>query len=135
MAKTFCLVMVGVEDFLKAPSEEVLERCSREQLVKTAEHFGTDVGDKRMNENIKSILKANLFEDGVFKVMVLPVGSVPGIASVNPGLTFVQQKELLLLQLEQSRLQQQTEREKWAVKKLKHEAELKSLEVEQYKRV
>ncbi|KAF3840447.1 hypothetical protein F7725_006309 [Dissostichus mawsoni] len=47
--------------------EELLEGFSREQLICVAEHFHLDVGDKRMKENIRGIVKANLFELGAFK--------------------------------------------------------------------
>lgn len=52
-------MMVGVEEFLRALSEELLERCSREQLVSITEYFKLDAGDKRMNATVKAaILRA-----------------------------------------------------------------------------
>ncbi|KAF3849488.1 hypothetical protein F7725_019207 [Dissostichus mawsoni] len=47
--------MGSVEDFLRAPSEELLEGFSREQLIYVAEHFRLDVGDRRMKENMREI--------------------------------------------------------------------------------
>lgn len=44
--------MPSVEEFLKEPSEELLEGFSCEKLICVAEHFHLDVGDKRMKENI-----------------------------------------------------------------------------------
>ncbi len=41
--------MASVEEFLTAPSEQMLVFFSREQLIHVAEHFDLDVGDKRMN--------------------------------------------------------------------------------------
>lgn len=49
---------------------------------------------------MRAVLKANLLEEGVFIVKTLPVRSSAGVAGLNLGLTFEQQKELLLLQLE-----------------------------------
>eukprot|EP00064_Thunnus_orientalis_P026426 superscaffoldBa00016751_g26939 len=66
--------MASVEDFLRAPSEELLERCSREQLLKIAEHFKLEVGDKRMKENIKAIVKAYLTELGVVRPKLQATG-------------------------------------------------------------
>ena len=59
--------MTTVEEFLKAPSEELLECCSREQLVIIADHYEMDVGDKRSRENMKHILRENLLELGVLQ--------------------------------------------------------------------
>lgn len=50
--------MASLEDFLRAPSEELLERCSREQLLKIAKHFKLEVRDKRLKENIKAFVKS-----------------------------------------------------------------------------
>lgn len=61
------IMMGSVEDFLRAPSEELLEGFSREQLICVAEHFHLDVGDEIMKENIRGLVKANLFELGAFK--------------------------------------------------------------------
>ena len=56
--------MADVEDFLGAPSEEFLECCSRDQLVKIAAHFQVDVGDKQLKENMRGLLKENMVERG-----------------------------------------------------------------------
>ena len=105
-----------VEEFLKTPSEELLERCSREQLVKIADHFEMDVGDRRSKENMKRILRENLLEMGVlesklhaFGAVVDTVGaSVSTVAGVSPELTFEQRKELLLLQADIKRRRRKT---------------------------
>lgn len=60
-------VMDGVEEFLRAPSEDFLEQCSQEPLIKIARHFKLDVSDKRLKENMKNILKGNLVEAGVLQ--------------------------------------------------------------------
>lgn len=44
--------MASVEEFLRAPSDEMLEGFSREHLVRIAEHCELDVGDRRMKENM-----------------------------------------------------------------------------------
>ena len=57
--------MAEVADFVKAPSEALLDKCTREQLVKIADHYRIEVGDKRLKDTVRSILKANLAEMGV----------------------------------------------------------------------
>ena len=46
--------------FVEAPSEKFLDQCTRDQLVKIAEFYSFDVGDKRSKETVKTNLKANL---------------------------------------------------------------------------
>lgn len=90
--------MACVKDFLKAPAEEVLDCFTKEQLMKVADHFEMDVGDRRIKDNIKAILKANLFEDGVFKgkghcdgIAPKPGGlSVTGLPGLNSGYGLLQ---------------------------------------------
>ena len=89
--------MASVEDFLRTPSEECLERCSREQLVEIAEYYELDVGDKRMKENIKAIVKANLFETGVLGPQLQVAGAGLDVLLREVGLAFGQRRELLLL--------------------------------------
>ncbi len=110
-----------------ASVEEFLECYSREQLVRIAEHFELDVGDKRMKENIRSIVKANLTDLGIFKPKmqaVSPVVDSEGSGDKDAGPTFEQRKELLLLQ---------TEMEKLAVEKLRREVEIKRLKIEEHR--
>lgn len=91
--------MASVEEFLKEPSEELLEGFSREQLVRVAEHFDLDVGDKRMKENMKNIIRANLSEKGCFQTMTAGAGGGSVDVSVRDeaSLTFEQRRELLCL--------------------------------------
>lgn len=118
--------MASVEDFLRAPSEELLERCSRQQLVKIADHFEIDGSDKRMKENIKAIVRANLLDTGVIRPVFNVVGYGLDVlewpSASEAGLTFEQRRGLLLLQ---------TEREKLALERLRKEAEIKQFEVEE----
>ena len=120
--------MASVEDFLRAPSEEWLERCSREQLVKIAEYYELDVGDKRMKENIKAIVKANLFETGVLRPKLQVAGARLDVSDAllsEVGLTFEQRRELLLLETERERAK--TEREKFVVERKRLELEERRL--------
>ena len=93
-------------------------------LVKIAEYYELDVGDKRMKENIKAIVKANLFETGVLrpKLQVAAAGlDVSDALLSEVGLTFEQRRELLLLETERGRAK--TEREKFVVERKRLELE------------
>lgn len=109
---------------MKASAEVGLDLYSREQLLKIVDHFG----ERCLKDNMKAILNANLFEDGIFKGMghsngcsetLLVCPCRAGLSSSSCSGGFAQSKELLLLQLEQSKLQPQTEREKLTFEKLK----------------
>ncbi len=104
-------VMATVEEFLKTPSEELLELCSREQLVKRADHFELNVGDRWSKGNMKHILRENLFELGVLQsrphvgAVVDAAGASASVVGSHSELTFEQRKELLLLQAGIKRLE------------------------------
>lgn len=83
-----------VEDFIDSPSVELLEQCNHEQLMKIDQHYHVEVEPKRTKENLRSIIQAHLQESGV----LMNEGG-KGVANISVvGLTFEQQKELLLLQ-------------------------------------
>ena len=42
--------------FVAAPSERFLDQCTKEQLVKIAEFYNYEVGDKRVKESVKANL-------------------------------------------------------------------------------
>ncbi|KAF3843698.1 hypothetical protein F7725_002547 [Dissostichus mawsoni] len=83
--------MGSVEDFLRAPSEELLEGFSREKLICVA-----DISTWIMKENIRGIVKANLFELGAFKGGKYTFGpSRDGVdmsGCCDAGLTFEQRR-------------------------------------------
>lgn len=132
--------MVRVEDFFASPSEDLLDACSREELVKIAESYGIDVGDKRQKERVRAILRSNLLE----KVsperppMAAPppasgaalVGMLSSVA--QSSFSFEQQKELLMLQIEHDKFKLQAELEKeLVVGKMRQQLEQARLGVEQ----
>lgn len=51
--------MASMEEFLRAPKEEVLDHCPQ-QLVRIAEHFKLDEGDGRLKEYVRSIIKESV---------------------------------------------------------------------------
>ena len=45
-------IMANVEAFVAAPSQEMLEKCTKDQLLKIAEYYSVTVGDKRVKEKV-----------------------------------------------------------------------------------
>ena len=109
-----------VEAFIQSPSETLLDSCTKDQLLKIADHFGIEIAATRLKDTIKRILKATLMEEGV-----LASDEGKGLPStmVSPGgsLTFDQQKELLLIQMEHEKTKMDNE---LALEKTKMENEL-----------
>ena len=110
--------MAQVSDFFVNPSEDFLDRCTKEQLFEIAEHYKIDIGDKRRRvDTVKLILIAQL--EGM---EILPLSEEMGegdgtagplpIKSMQTQLSFAEQKELMLIQLEMERTKQQIEMEK-----------------------
>lgn len=91
-----------------------MDGYTKEQLLKIAEHFHIDIGDKRLKDTVKSVLKANLFERKVLEEGT-EISSLPctvDAVSINPStcvLTFEQQKEMLILQLRHDEVMQKAE--------------------------
>ncbi|XP_041849949.1 uncharacterized protein LOC121645524 [Melanotaenia boesemani] len=109
--------MVTVSEFFRSPSLEFLEECTKDQLLEIGRYYGVEIDSKRLKENFKAILIANLTEKGVFLAKP-PSDSLPGAASLTPGavslppgLTFEQQRELLRLQFEIERVKLESIRE------------------------
>ena len=42
-----------VEDIVASPCEELLEQCTRDQLLKIGEHFQIEIPDKKLKDTIK----------------------------------------------------------------------------------
>lgn len=53
-----------VDCFIQAPSETMLEHCTKQQLWKIDDHFNIKTGANQLKETVRSILKANLIEEG-----------------------------------------------------------------------
>lgn len=51
--------MTSVAECFASPSEKVLDLCTKEQLLKIADHYDVDVGDKCLKDRVKAILKVN----------------------------------------------------------------------------
>lgn len=53
--------MADIEAFIAVPSVEVLAKCTKDQLLKLADHYSVVVGDKR-KDSIKMALEVKLGE-------------------------------------------------------------------------
>ena len=93
-----CYYLVIIGD----PSQESLDECTKEQLLKIAAYYSAEVkGDKRLKDNVKMAIKAKRINDGI-------MSGAKGNFSPNSlavsfqthGLTFEQQKEIQMLQLD-----------------------------------
>ena len=65
--------MEAIDDFISAPSEELLCQLTKEQLLSLASHYDIEIasGDKRLKDNLREALKASLAEGGVLKPSAL----------------------------------------------------------------
>ncbi len=59
-----------VEDFIEFPSEILLERCTKEELLQIAEQFDVEVtgSDKKLKETLMKFVKSALSEQVVLEV-------------------------------------------------------------------
>lgn len=53
-----CPGMATVTGFVQFPSDELLNSCTKEQLLKIVEHYDDDIGEKQLKEEIKGSLSA-----------------------------------------------------------------------------
>ena len=100
--------MACIETFFEAPSEQLLERFTKAQLLQIAEHYGISITEKK-KQDVKECLIANLEKGDILQrcAQVFSPGVVKGLpplVSTVPGLTFDQQKELMLIQLEHEKI-------------------------------
>lgn len=99
-----------VEDFISFPSETLLDSCTKDQLLKIADHYKIEIADKRVKDStVRETIRTKLMEQSILCEMQASASKTkPDVSS----LTFEQQERLLLLQLEQERLKLEVEREK-----------------------
>lgn len=115
----FFFTMASVEDFVQSPSEELLNSCIKDQLLQLVQHYGVDVGDGKLKDEIKLCLRSVLVHRRV----------LPGKDETVNGtdlfsLTFEQKKELLLLEME---------KEKMAMEQMRITLERERVQLEQEK--
>ena len=66
--------MAAIDDFISAPSEELFDQLTKEQLLSLASHYDIEIasGDKRLKDSLREALKASLAEGGVLRTSALP---------------------------------------------------------------
>lgn len=119
-----------VEDFIESPHECGLDICTKKQLIRIAEYYKVDVGDVRKTKDyVKGNLKVKLLEKGVLKLDKIEFSVESSMSErVSPvGLSFEQQKELLLL-----RVKAEQEKEQ-AMERMRQDLEREKLDVERQK--
>lgn len=67
--------VLNLEEFVKAPSIEVVHKCTREHLITLADHFKVSVSRQGKKDLVKSELLDALVEKGIFPGSVLPTKS------------------------------------------------------------
>ncbi|XP_060777490.1 uncharacterized protein LOC132886624 isoform X1 [Neoarius graeffei] len=121
---------VEVKDFIASPSEEILDQCTKDQLLKLAEHYQVEVNGQFAKDKVKAIVKSNLVATGVL-IEREPVSITSPLAISMEGLSFDQRKELLLLQIQHEKYKIEAEFQKdLAVEKLRQETEQTRLDLE-----
>ncbi len=88
----------------------MLDSCTKDQLFRIADHYGIEIGDRRVKDStVRETLKTKLIEESILVEMPATAGQLkPQVSS----LTFQQQERLMLLQIEQERVKLEVEREK-----------------------
>lgn len=107
-----CKIDELVKKFIGAPSEKLLDRCTKEQLTEIAEHFEVVEGDKKSKDSLKANVKTILVKMGVLeneKPASMVEGTVSPLLPLGGG---VQQYSLFELQRELLMLHMKLEQEK-----------------------
>lgn len=123
----FVFLMVDINAFIESPSYTLLGKCMKEQLLRIADHYEIDVVDKKRKESIKAELKLKLCERDILSMDKDLIVSAQMQSDSPSVLTFEQQKELLLLQMEHERLKQHSEYDRMELEKAKIEVEVLKL--------
>lgn len=108
------LEMASVEEFVQSPTETLLKCYKKEQLLEVARYYQLEVPEKVRKDVLLNMLKTALRDKKILPVLaesetVITSGDLPSraklvsplLSSFGDGLTFEEQKELLLLQYEQ----------------------------------
>lgn len=117
--------MADIDEFVSSPSHEFLDRCTKEQLLSIAERYEIVIKDKRLKENVKIALKIELIEKGLLDTEMKEY--VPVASELKSNLSFEQQKELLLLQMDHEKLKLRSEQGKMELEKAKLDLEFLKL--------
>ena len=105
-----------VTGFIQTPSAELLNSMTKEQFIEVADHYSivVSVVQRRLKESVRCVVVAGLVDQQVL------VTTVPPSESPAPqGLTFEEQKALLVMQremeIEKIRLTQEFEKARFDI--------------------
>lgn len=116
-----------VDEFVDSPSVALLDQCTKDQLLLIAEKYKIEIQDRKLKETVKDSLKAGLLKQGIFPVVGTPSSGSTGVFA---GLSFEQQRELLLLK--QSH-EFQLKQKELALEEMKNRTEMARLELQNKK--
>lgn len=91
-----------VETFVSAPSEDLLNDLTKDQLIELADHYEINLSsqDKRVKDDVKLLIKTELMDRGILAFELSESASDLIETTTMSPLTFEQQKQLLLIQKE-----------------------------------
>lgn len=111
--------MATVTSFFDVPTVAFMNVCKKElELVKIADHYGIVVSGSSRKGDIKEVILSSLFEQGVLQKSDPAAEEPMSVPVLQPemvkmsGLSFEQQKEIFVMQLEMEKLQQDREKER-----------------------
>lgn len=114
--------MASVEEFVKAPSEDVLNLFVKQQLWELVEHFKIGDVDKRIKKNeLRSIVRNWLIENNFLIISAQKKHNVErNPMDIFSGLSFEQRKEILQIQQNHDKeLVKETKRFEFEIEKLR----------------
>ncbi len=126
-----------IEDFFTFPSEILLERCTKEELLQIAERFDVEVtsNDKKLKETLMKTVKDALSERGILEVRAQTIHSEESLTS--PFYTADQNVKFSEMSLQEKQLcvdaeKLRAERDVCALKgkELENDFEIKKLELQ-----
>lgn len=94
--------MATVDDFISAPSKELLEHFTKDQLLKLAAYYDIEItsSEKRLKEGIKDAVKSILTENGVLKLTPPPAPGPSPPSQMSAAVIDLRLKELDLQRLQ-----------------------------------
>lgn len=103
-----CTLKDGIYAFVATPSHEFLDMYERAGVL----NYWALLCDNRsglLKENIKSVIYVKLVKLGMFPAVKDPSEPSPALTFHAQGLTFEQQKEILMLKLEHEKIKHELE--------------------------
>lgn len=80
---------MAVAGFVQSPSEELLNSCTKKQLLKLVEHSDVDIGEKRLKEELKGVLRTALEENGVLSASLQGPSDISVKSVISPTVALI----------------------------------------------